>query len=84
MSNLWPRQHFGGNVRDAADSLTRASRKFLLALKAGERPPVPDSVWHGNDCWVLETHADGWHVNEFAREVADYLAKWKSLPQHRP
>lgn len=73
--NPWPRLHFKNDVRAAAESLTRDSKAFLLAQVAGKRPAVPDSVWHGSDCWVLETGGTGWRVNPFARQVAAYLAK---------
>lgn len=57
-----------------ANSMTRCSREFLLAHSRGEKPAVPDSVWHGNDCWVLQTGGDGWRISERGREAMALLS----------
>lgn len=49
-----------------AMSITRDSREFLIAHAAGKRPAVPDSAWHGNDCWIIECGAGGWRISERA------------------
>ena len=48
-----------------ADTITRDSRDFLLAHARGEhKPAVPDSAWHGNDCWIIQTGGGGWKISE--------------------
>lgn len=56
------------------ECITRDSRDFLLARVRGERPVVPDSVWHGADCWVIETGAYGWKISERGREAMAVLS----------
>lgn len=71
--NPWPRTHFKNKPEVAAAGLSRSAREFLLDHLAGKRPSVPNCVWSGDECWVIEwpLGANGWRVNAFAREVAD-------------
>lgn len=57
-----------------ADGITRDSRDFLLAHSRGQRPSVPDSAWHGNDCWIIECGAGGWRISERGRECMAVLS----------
>lgn len=58
-----------------ADTITRASREFLLAHALGEKQPaVPDSVWHGNDCWILNHGGRGWVISERGRKAMAVLS----------
>lgn len=57
-----------------ADTITRDSREFLLAHSRGEKPTVPDSAWHGNDCWIIETGHGGWRISERGREAMAVLS----------
>lgn len=57
-----------------ADTITRDSREFLLAHSRHESPAVPDSVWHGVDCWVLETGGAGWRISERGLEAMAVLS----------
>ena len=73
--NPWPRLHFENDPKRAADNLSPCSRRFLLAHARGEKKPVvPDSVWHGHDCWVIEMNGISWRIHSFAREVMAVLA----------
>lgn len=66
-------------VENDADTITRDSREFLLSYSRGERPAVPDSVWHGRDCWVIETGARGWMLSERGRELMAFLSARDAL-----
>lgn len=57
-----------------ADAITRDSREFLLARLNGKKPAVPDSVWHGNDCWIIETGGGGWKISKRGQAVMSVLA----------
>ena len=57
-----------------ADTITRDSREFLLAHSRREKPAVPDSAWHGADCWIIETGAGGWRISERGREAMAVLS----------
>lgn len=58
-----------------ADTITRDSREFLLSHARGEKKPaVPDSVWHGNDCWILNHGGRGWIISERGREAMAVLS----------
>jgi hypothetical protein len=78
--NPWPRDHFRNKPRVAAELLSRSAAHFLTEHLAGKRPAVPDCVWSGDECWIIEwPHgAAGWRINAFAKEVAAELAKMKS------
>ena len=52
------------SAENDADTITRESREFLLAHSRREKPAVPDSVWHGNDSWIIQTGAGGWKISE--------------------
>lgn len=57
-----------------ATSVTHETRAFLIARAQGRKLAVPDSVWHGNDRWVLETGARGWKLSERGEELLAYLS----------
>lgn len=50
--------------RDLAGSLQKASRTFLLDHADKKKPDVPDAVWHGIDCWVLDISGYGWKISD--------------------
>jgi hypothetical protein len=57
-------------MENDADTITCASHKFLLGHSRGQKPAVPDSVWHGDDCWIIEwpLGANGWRISERGHE----------------
>lgn len=63
-----------------ADTITRDSREFLLAHSRGEKPSVPDSAWHGTDCWIIETGHGGWRISERGRETMAVLSARECAP----
>lgn len=54
--------------------MTNASKKFLEDYAAGKRSAVPDSVWQGNDCWLITVSGQGWNFSERGKKELQRIA----------
>ncbi len=64
--------------KELATSLSRAGREWLLEHAAGERPAVPDCVWHGTDGWLLKPPHHAWSISDDGKRALRWLQKNKA------
>ena len=63
------------SAENDADCIHRDSRDFLLAHARKQKSvPVPDTVWHGEDCWIIKIGGDGWSISERGMELMTLLS----------
>lgn len=60
-----------------AGLVTRDGQEFLVNHLAGNTHPMPNSVWRGSDCWMIETNPMGWRISDRGRDLAALLASRK-------
>lgn len=60
---------------ERAASLNAKAKEWLLGTLRGKRVAVPDCVWHGNDCDLIEFSGGGWRVSDFGHSVARQFSR---------
>ena len=63
----WAKSQFKTPER-AAQSLNKATVRYIRACAAGEKPGIPDVLWQGDDCWMIH-NADCKEFNRLVRDI---------------